>query len=76
MLSQQFKHTKVRNALGAKPRSVLKFNEAWNPNLAVWQRMEPAFDFGEVACIYRLTNVERRALKVDVDNPGIIAVVG
>ncbi len=76
MLNQQFKHSKVGNTLVAQPRSVLKLNEAWDPNLAIRQRMEPAFDFSEVVCIYRLTNVERRALKVEVDNPGVIAVVG
>lgn len=75
MGTKKFNHPKVRRASLTKALPVLKFDKLHDPKLPVGEFFEPAFDFVEVVRVYRLSNVERRRLNVDVDNPGIVAVV-
>jgi hypothetical protein len=74
MRLQQFGNSQVRNTFGREV-SVLKADELYEPKSSVRKALEPAGDFTEMVFIYRLSDVERRRLKVQINNPGIIAVI-
>ena len=74
MRTNCFKDSGVRSALLGK-RSVLKRDEFRQANFSIWELGSPAFEFNEMIRFYRLPDVERRRLKIQVNNPGLVAVV-
>lgn len=64
----------MKVAVGFKG-SVLELNKLDDVQFAIGERLEPVSKFHERIFIYRLTDFERRQLKVKADNPGVIAVI-
>lgn len=74
MTLRQFNNGFVKIRLGIQ-RPVLKVDELRDENLSRRKAVQPVSKFGQVSFIYRLTDLERGQLKVQLDNPGIVAVV-
>lgn len=74
MRLNEFENRSVnRRALLKKAK--LESRELRHPQLSIAQSLHPVAKFGQVAFIYRLSDVERSRFNVQVDNPGIVAVV-
>jgi hypothetical protein len=56
-------------------RSVLESYESSNENLAAWQRLQPAFKFGQVLFLYRKANLHGGKLEANFNNSSSIAVI-
>ena len=53
----------------------LKSNEFRKPELFIADRLHPVSKLGNVQFIYHLSDLERRQLKVRLDNPGVVAII-
>ncbi len=74
MTMKKFYNRLMDNARGSK-LTKLEANKLEDVKLSGWKSIHPATKFGQVMFLYRLTDLERRELGVQLDNPGVIAVV-